>query len=106
LLGGTLDIWLNEHKKSVIKMDLSILKLPEHVIDTNHRILGSELKVIGHKSHWKARKLKKAVEVYRRGDMVIRSPNFDINPVWLPLIIVRNIKLGIQPKMPLMRRSA
>jgi hypothetical protein len=61
-------------------------------------------RLIGHESHWKASKFQEAAEIYRGGDMVISSPIFDIHHVWLPL--VRNIKLGIQPKIPLVRRLA
>jgi hypothetical protein len=55
-------------------------------------------------SYWKARKFQEAAEIYRGGDMVISSLSFDIHPVWLPLI--RNIKFGIQPTIPLVRRLA
>jgi hypothetical protein len=61
-------------------------------------------RVTGHESHWKARKFQEAAEIYRGGDMVTSSPSFDIHPVWLSLI--RNIKFGIQTKIPLVRRSA
>jgi hypothetical protein len=84
--GRTLDVRLNERKKSIVKRDPNISKLAEHVIDTNHRILWNESQVIGHESHCKARKFQEAAEIYRGGDMVINSPSFVIYPVWLPLI--------------------
>jgi hypothetical protein len=102
--GRTLDIRLNEHKKSIIKRDPNISKLAEHVIDTNQRILWNESQVIGHENLWKERKFQEAVEIYRGGNMVISSLSFDTHPVWPPLI--RSIKFGIQPKIPLVRRSA
>jgi hypothetical protein len=74
--GRTLDIRLNEHKMCIIKRDPNISKFAEHVIDTNHKILRNESQVIGHESHWKARKFQEAAEIYRGGDMVISSPSF------------------------------
>jgi predicted GIY-YIG superfamily endonuclease len=69
--GRTLNIRLNEHKKSIIERVPNISKLAEHVIDTNHRILWNESQVIGHESHWKTRKFQEAAEMYRGGDMII-----------------------------------
>jgi hypothetical protein len=88
---------------SIIKRDPNISKLAEHVIDTNHRILWNESHIIGHESKLKARKFQEAAEIYRKDNMAFSSSSFDIQPVWFPLI--RNIKFGIQPKIPLIRKS-
>jgi hypothetical protein len=89
--------WSDQITDLTIEINFVFYNLTEHVIDTNHRILWNESQVIGHESHWKARKFKEASEIYRGGDMIISSLSFDIHPICLPLI--RNINFGIQSKI-------
>jgi hypothetical protein len=100
--GRTLDMRLQEHKRSVQKRDPDISCLAEHAITMGHRFLWTDAEIIGRETDWKARKFQEAAEIYKAGENAISSPSFDIHPVWLP--VIRNLKFGIHKKQ--VRRSA
>jgi hypothetical protein len=94
--GRTLHMRLQEHKRSVQKLDPDISKLAEHEIAIGHRFLWTDAEIIGRETNWKARKFQEAAEIYKAGENAISSPSFDINPVWLP--VIKNPKFSIHKK--------
>lgn len=84
--GRTLEIRLKEHQTSIKKRDPDISKLCEHFYKTGHRLLWDEAKVIGHETHWRARKIHETAEIMKGGKMVFSTPSIEIDPVWRPLI--------------------
>jgi hypothetical protein len=67
------------------------LKLAEDAITMGHRFLWTDAEII--ETNWRARKFQEATEIYKAGKNAIRSPSFDIHPVWSP--IIKNLEFGI-----------
>jgi hypothetical protein len=101
--GRTLDMRLQEHKRSVQKRDPDISKLAEPAITIDHRFLWTDAEIIRRETNRKARKFQEAAKIYKAGENAISSPSFDIHPVWLP--VIKNLKFGIHKKQQV-RRSA
>jgi hypothetical protein len=84
--GRTLQVRLDEHRRSVKKRDPDVSKLCEHYYNTGHRFLWDEAKVIGHEETYKARKVHEAMEIFRGRGFVVSTPSAVIDPVWRPLM--------------------
>jgi hypothetical protein len=98
----TLDIRVKEHKNLVKKRVTTASKLAEHVLNTEHRILWDEAKIIGMEPHWKKRKFHEAVEIWKGGNNVISTPSLDFNPIWKGLL--KDVSLR-KPEKTQLRRS-
>ena len=62
-----------EHKRAIRNMDENHSGLSKHVIETGHRVVWEEVKILTYETDWKKRKIKEGIFIDRANDKVLNT---------------------------------